>query len=401
MKLPFGQIPPGTFDAAFPKSPTTGLPAMHQGVETQARRMMAPPPMINTTASDKVAALGAAGPAPMTSAPPPASMMMMAPRQAPVNPLGGMDSRPLSERSSAGPMSYAPRGVGTNNPNSYAVGRNNKDFAMRTGQAPMMMQPGQGPRGQAPMMLGGFVPPQSSNGLPAPAPGGPPSMMPAPGGGRDDAFWAEQSGLMNTFLGEQQKLGMDMELADQTAAAKIEERAQNTAQEIMGDMRKTARARETYPSIDPMTGEVNQRYYTSGNGMMVPRNQPEPPPLAPSVQMIPGTGIGIPMIGDKLIPGAPMMRQEENVGWSPKGQQPTKLSPMERPGTGKAPVTRTFPRKGADGQPEEVTMQWNEQRGGWEPVKFLDANGDGVDDRQPGQTAGSTKSGWSFQVKTI
>lgn len=243
------------------------------------------------------------------------------------------------------------------------------------------------------MMLGGFVPPQSSNGMP------PPPMLPAPG--RDDAFWNQMSSDTSAFLGEQQKLGMDMQLADQTAAAEVEKRAQDTAQEIMGDMRKTARARETYPSIDPMTGEVNQRYYTSGNGMMVPRNQPEPPPLAASVQMIPGTGIGIQMIGDKLIPGAPMMRQEENVGWSPKGQQPTKLSPMERPGTGKAPVTRTFPRKGADGQPEEVTMQWNEQRGGWEPVKFLDANGDGVDDRQPGQTAGSTKSGWSFQVKKI
>ena len=270
MKLPFGQIPPGTFDAAFPKSPTTGLPAMHQGVETQARRMMAPPPMINTTASDKVAALGAAGPAPMTAAlPAPPSMMMAAPRQAPVNPLGGMDSRPLSERSSAGPMSYAPRGVGTNNPNSYAVGRNNKDFAMRTGQAPMMMQPGQGPRGQAPMMLGGFVPPQSSNGLP------PPPMLPAPG--RDDAFWNQMSSDTSAFLGEQQKLGMDMQLADQTAAAKIEERAQNTAQEIMGDMRKTARARETYMIPDPITGQMSPTHFGM-NGMVLPSAGSAPAP---------------------------------------------------------------------------------------------------------------------------
>lgn len=101
-----------------------------------------------------------------------------------------------------------------------------------------------------------------------------------------------------------------------------------------------------------------------------------------------------------------MMRAEPSMEPLPSDQAgpptpTTKLSPLERPGTGKAPVTRAFTRKGADGQPEEVTMQWNEQRGGWEPVKFLDANGDGVDDRQPGQTASSTKSGWSFQVKTI
>lgn len=88
MKLPFGQIPPGTFDAAFPKSPTTGLPAMHQGVETQARRMQAPPPMINTVASDTVAKLGMNGPAPMTAAPPPASMMMSANPQRPAPPSG-------------------------------------------------------------------------------------------------------------------------------------------------------------------------------------------------------------------------------------------------------------------------------------------------------------------------
>lgn len=36
------------------------------------------------------------------------------------SPLGGFDPRPISMR--GGPMSYSPRGVGTNNPNAYAVG---------------------------------------------------------------------------------------------------------------------------------------------------------------------------------------------------------------------------------------------------------------------------------------
>lgn len=186
---------------------------MHQGVEERGRSGL-PPPMINTVASDRVAQLGRNGPAPMTAAVPAPPSMMMAPvqsRQAPVNPLGGMDSRPLSERGSGGPMSYSPRGVGTNNPMSFAVGQNNKDFAMRTGQAPMMpplsMRPG-------PMMLGGYVPPQSSNGMP------PPPMLPAPG--RDDAFWNQMSSDTSAFLGEQQKLGMDMQLADQTAAAEAQ-----------------------------------------------------------------------------------------------------------------------------------------------------------------------------------
>ena len=363
MKLPFGQIPPGTFDAAFPKSLTTGLPAMHQGVETQARRMQAPPPMINTVASDTVAKLGMNGPAPMTAAPPPASMMMMAPRQAPVNPLGGMDSRPLSERSSAGPMSYAPRGVGTNNPNSYAVGRNNKDFAMRTGQAPMMMQPGQGPRGQAPMMLGGFVPPQSSNGLPAPAPGGPPSMMPAPGGGRDDAFWAEQSGLMNTFLGEQQKLGMDMELADQTAAAKIEERAQNTAQEIMGDMRKTARARETYMIPDPITGQMSPTHFGM-NGMVLPSAAGAPAPMTAddvAAARAMGGDVSIKQGNTQVqLPGTPPA-DKPTISWQPSDD-------------GKSKVPHQLVTDPKTGKPY------------WQKMRVVDENGDGIDDRQ--------QSGW-------
>jgi hypothetical protein len=115
-------------------------------------------------------------------------------RQAPINPLGGMDPRPLSERGGGGPMSYAPRGVGTNNPNAYAVGRNNRNFAERTGQAPMPMMMS---AGQAPMMLSGPRPLPSYNGTqPAAAPA---PVMP----GRDDAFWASQDNT--SFMAQQEK----------------------------------------------------------------------------------------------------------------------------------------------------------------------------------------------------
>lgn len=42
----------------------------------------------------------------------------------PKNPLGGMSSAPLSTR--GGPMSYSQKGVGTTNPNSYAVGQGSR-----------------------------------------------------------------------------------------------------------------------------------------------------------------------------------------------------------------------------------------------------------------------------------
>lgn len=329
-----GQIPTGGFH--------TGLPYMHQGVEERGRSGL-PPPMINTVASDRVAQLGRNGPAPMTAAlPAPPSMMMAAPRQAPVNPLGGMDSRPLSERSSAGPMSYAPRGVGTNNPNSYAVGRNNKDFAMRTGQAPMMMQPGQGPRGQAPMMLGGFVPPQSSNGMP------PPPMLPAPG--RDDAFWNQMSSDTSAFLGEQQKLGMDMQLADQTAAAEVEKRAQNTAGQIMEDMRKGAMARETYPINDPITGLPHQGHFMTGNGMMAPRMQAPPAGLVPTGAMIGGVQYEQPQTSAATKP--PAFTYEKD----PNGKITGAVYPVQDPKTGEWKLQRADLNGDGVVSPEEAAQ---------------------------------------------
>jgi hypothetical protein len=281
MKLPFNQIVPGTFDSAFPKPPTNGLPPA--GVESRARQMQPTTPMINTMASDRVAKLGMNGqvPAPMQAMSPAPMMRPAAQAASPLggmssrSPLGGMPSRSLSGR--GGPMSYSPRGVGTNNPNSYAVGKNNKNFAERTGQMPMQQAPG--------MLMGASNYTAPAMTAPASAGMAPAGMAPA---GRDDAFWSQMSADAGGFMASQDKLGADMQAADDQAAAKIEERAQATAQEIMGDMRKTARARETFPSLDPETGAVNERYYTSGTGMMVPRNQveaPLPPEMMPTKAM--------------------------------------------------------------------------------------------------------------------
>lgn len=213
------------------------------------------------------------------------------------------------------------------------------------------------------MMLGGFVPPQSSNGMPAPAPGGPPPMMPAPSAGRDDAFWAEQSGLMNTFLGEQQKLGMDMELADQTAAAKIEERAQNTAQEIMGEMRKTARARETYMIPDPITGQMSPTHFGM-NGMALPSAAGAPAPMTAddvAAARAMGGDVSIKQGNTQVqLPGTPPA-DKPTISWQPgedgKSKVPYQL--VTDPKTGK---------------------QY------WQKMRVVDENGDGIDDRQ--------QSGW-------
>lgn len=209
------------------------------------------------------------------------------------------------------------------------------------------------------MMLGGFVPPQSSNGLPAPAPGGPPSMMPAPGGGRDDAFWAEQSGLMNTFLGEQQKLGMDMELADQTAAAKIEERAQNTAQEIMGDMRKTARARETYMIPDPITGQMSPTHFGM-NGMVLPSAGSAPAPARMTADDLAATQAMGGSVSMQL-PGGKMVSFGAKSG------------------------AKTDPKFTADKDTGKLYYVVPNGKGGYKR-QWVDEDGDGVDDRQ--------QSGW-------
>lgn len=122
MKLPFTSILPGAFASAFPKSPTTGLPAADMGVESRAK-MLAPVVPSLTATSDRVAALG------RNPNVQPASPALPAPMQAPqrpvqslpasASPLGGMSPLSLSARS---PMATRQMGAGTTNPYSYATG---------------------------------------------------------------------------------------------------------------------------------------------------------------------------------------------------------------------------------------------------------------------------------------
>jgi hypothetical protein len=203
MKLPF------TKSAPFPASAFIPTPdRLKMGVEAQAKAAVPPVnPALNTVASDRVAALGrsSAPPLAMSTTPPtpaagPSMMMPAAPAIRPPvsqSPLGGMPTTSLSSR--GGPMSYSPRGVGTTNPNAYAVGKNNKNFAERTGQMPAPMMMPMMPDRQAapaPMMLGGPMPTPS-----APAPMSTPAMP-----GRDDAFWASMDNT--AFMADQEKLSM-------------------------------------------------------------------------------------------------------------------------------------------------------------------------------------------------
>lgn len=120
IRLPFNSIPKGAFDSAFP------------GVETQARMAMRPAPSATAT-SDRIAALGR-NPSIKPASPQADTKIDLFATPAPANqrsqsPLGGMDTRSISQR--GGPMTYSRQGESTNNPNSFKVGGNSKPTGMR------------------------------------------------------------------------------------------------------------------------------------------------------------------------------------------------------------------------------------------------------------------------------
>lgn len=344
MRLPFDRITPGTFASAFPKSPTTGLPAEIQGVETQAKMAMRPAPVINTTASDRVAAMGRnAAPAPagmtMTAAPMPAAPMMRTAR----NPFGGMDSRPLSER--AGPMGYAPQGVGTNNPNAYAVGRNNRNFAERTG----MMSPAPMPAPvmrQGPMMLGGPA-------VPAPVPGGmamSPAAAPtaaAPNG--IDAFLNQMSQDTTAFMGEQD--------AARAATAEAEAKAAEEQQAQRLAMRVTTKKIPGTDYVIPFSG-------TKAMGTL-PVQKPEMQMTADDVAAARAMG------GDVSIQ---------------QGNTQVRLPGMTQAQPGEVKLPKIFQGKDDNmGKPgRDYYYEPDAQTGRPRKVYIEDADGDGVPDNQQG-----------------
>lgn len=345
MKLPFDQIAPGAFATAFPKSPTTGLPAAHQGVEEQVRKLFTPPPMINTVASDAVAKQGMMGapPMPADAAPTAAEAARMwgpRPSAAPVNPFGSMDPRPLSERRSGGPMSYSPRGVGTTSPFAFAVGQNNKNFDQRTGQPP----------GIGAFMAQGIpspaLSPETFFGSAKPAPAAPGSlafMTSAPPGSRDATFWADEAQKMNTFFGEQQKVGADMQAADAQTAA---------------DAAKQEQAMQVTTTPVPGTDYVIPFAGSKAMGTL-PVQRPEaplPPGMMPTQAMRGGVTYETPQAGKTAKP---------NISWQTAADGLTKI-PYE---------TITDPKTGQ-------TML--------RKVKIMDENGDGIDDA----TQGGDAAGW-------
>jgi hypothetical protein len=197
------------------------MPTQLNGVEMQTAAQRPTLPTINTSASDRVAKLGMMSQpnvtAPSMAAGASAQPAMPMPSAAvAVNPLGGMDARSLSARS--GPMGYSPKGVGTNNPNSYAVGKNNKNFSERMG--PMGQPPSASPQMIAPAQMM--------------APQGQPQGAPAE---RDDAFWAGQAESSARFQTEQanaRALTAERDVKEQADKLAREQMMQVTTTQIPG-----------------------------------------------------------------------------------------------------------------------------------------------------------------------
>lgn len=124
----------------------------------------------------------------------------------------------------------------------------------------------------------------------------------------------------------------------------------------------------------------------TGKGVGLSGAYPQPPP---PIEMMPVPGLNefVPMQGGERVPGLPTFTKETVPGSyvrrSTQGQPaPTQMRPVEQ-GAARAPQVRTFKRLAKDGKTvEEFEMQWNGEQRGWEPVRFLDQNRDGIDDRQ-------------------
>lgn len=119
IKLPFSQSNTFPKDAFANTNPTW----MKRGVEARAaaERAAQPRPAVHTRASDAVAALGRNPAVPAPALDLDAQLWGHKRPATPASPLGGLDPRPISSR--GGPISYSQRGVGTTNPNAYAVGQ--------------------------------------------------------------------------------------------------------------------------------------------------------------------------------------------------------------------------------------------------------------------------------------
>jgi len=259
-------------------------------------------------------------------------MQPMQPMRAPVNPLGGMDPRPLSSR--GGPMAYSQQGVGTTNPNAYAVGQGRAPLGMRLLTRAARRRDPRAIIELARMEQQNAPPPGMSMMMSAPRPqammGGanqtPDAAPLAPTPGRDDAFWASQEGA--AFMAEQDAL-----------------RAADANAEIQVAQEQTNRERD----------------------MQVTTTQ------------IPGTDYIIPFAGSKAMGTLPVMKAETPL---PAGLVPTgamrggvQYGPAQ-PQTGKAPAF-TYEKDPSGKITGAVYPVQDPQTGQWK-LQRADINGDGV-----------------------
>lgn len=344
MTLPFGQIPPGVFDAAFqrPKSQATGLPmgveqmakapaAAHlrgtglpAGVESQAKQALSldngpqQPTMVNGAMQFQAPAKPAAGPdptimnqalaqQPAAAKAPPDVLSFLPKADAPFNPLGGMDPRPLSER--GGPMNYSQRGVGTTNPNSFAVGSGRKSVGQRALERAARRGDSRAAAELARFAFGDASrEDQQAHDL----------WKDTQATTRDEqgyqrtradhaADTAENRSYQDQRDAKNHQQGLDVLQFHEDARNKrdAEERANNKGFSL-----------QPLDPNDPSKGNAIMR----GDGTLfnlLPGQKPEAPPPVLDFLRLPGTADAVPMYGDKPLPGAGIYT--EQPGWSVKG----------------------------------------------------------------------------------
>jgi len=379
IKLPFGQIPPGAFDAAFtrPKSQATGLPmgveqlakdpagaplrgtGLPAGVESQAKAKLntnvgpMPPMIVNggmqfQAPAKPNAPLPAVAAQPETVMPPTRPQGPAAPRL-PISNLGTSITPPNSLSRGARPGSASSLG------GPVKVGRSAND--------PMRIAETARRRGNiGPIMDLAKTQMQED---------------------RADARTERGEQRADARYDQQRRDRMDEWTQSQAAEAARDERENNQQtqrdereatrragesaadyrqrrEDAMADEERRAKAaRETYPIIDPITGQKHEGHFMTGNGMMAPRKVPDAP-LPPTFE--------------------PKSINRDGTLYGPKDQvtmEPPKLPDgiqyEKDPDTGKI-TSGVYPK-------------YDPQTGTWKLTR-MDLNGDGVID--PAEKAAAT-----------
>lgn len=293
--------------ALVPGPPKPAAPLSMQGVEKQAadalkmRQDQGPmqPMMVNGGMRFAAPATPAPAPAPLApqmsaAAPVPARSMMMPAPATPVNPLGGMPTTSLSSR--GGPMSYSQQGVGTTNPNAYAVGRDRAPVGMR-----MLERAARRRDPRAIMALASMEQDQAQQGQQM-------SLMQMREAADAQRFDQQQQNQMTMFEREQQAAqqrdATNFEQQQQMFQMQSQQRAGESALEFQRrqEMEAAQRAAEGVVGVEQMKMDggfvpmVRRANGTMGMaGSFMPGKQPEaplPPGLVPTGAMRGGVQYG-------------------------------------------------------------------------------------------------------------